>query len=273
LDLVLALSMAATVVEGQDQPPRPTDQYKVLLKEYEEAIAASSGARLSKVAQRFLELAEKNPKDPIAVDALIQVVGVYNSTANPAGKDSPGGRALAILLRDHVRSDKLGEVCQRLATGFRQEYETYLRTILDRNPHKAVQGVACLSLAQFLHNRLDRLDLIRDRPDLAGDYERRFGKDYLAELQRQNHARVMKEIEALFEQAAAKYGDVKMAVIWAGDKPITVGEKASTELFKVRRLAVGREAPDIEGEDQDGKRFKLSDYRGKVVLLDFWYHL
>jgi peroxiredoxin len=29
-------------------------------------------------------------------------------------------------------------------------------------------------------------------------------------------------------------------------------------------------APDIEGEDQDGVRFKLSDYRGKVVLLDFW---
>ena len=34
--------------------------------------------------------------------------------------------------------------------------------------------------------------------------------------------------------------------------------------------AEGRQAPDIEGEDQDGKRFKLSDYRGKVVLLDFW---
>jgi peroxiredoxin len=29
-------------------------------------------------------------------------------------------------------------------------------------------------------------------------------------------------------------------------------------------------APEIAGEDIDGKKFKLSDYRGKVVLLDFW---
>jgi hypothetical protein len=34
--------------------------------------------------------------------------------------------------------------------------------------------------------------------------------------------------------------------------------------------AVGKEAPQVEGSDADGKKFKLSDYRGKVVLLDFW---
>ena len=34
--------------------------------------------------------------------------------------------------------------------------------------------------------------------------------------------------------------------------------------------AVGKPAPEIAGEDIDGKKFKLSDYKGKVVLLDFW---
>jgi WD40 repeat protein len=35
---------------------------------------------------------------------------------------------------------------------------------------------------------------------------------------------------------------------------------------------VGQAAPEIEGVDIGGKKFKLSDYRGKVVLLDFWGH-
>ena len=29
-------------------------------------------------------------------------------------------------------------------------------------------------------------------------------------------------------------------------------------------------AKDIRGIDADGQSFQLSDYRGKVVLLDFW---
>jgi peroxiredoxin len=37
----------------------------------------------------------------------------------------------------------------------------------------------------------------------------------------------------------------------------------------VTSLTVGKTAPDIVGTDLDGVRFKLSDYRGKVVLLVF----
>ena len=35
-------------------------------------------------------------------------------------------------------------------------------------------------------------------------------------------------------------------------------------------LAIGKMAPEIEGQDVNGVPFKLSDYRGQVVLLDFW---
>jgi hypothetical protein len=46
--------------------------------------------------------------------------------------------------------------------------------------------------------------------------------------------------------------------------------EAKEALFEVEQLAIGCQAPEIEGVDVEGVAFKLSDYRGKVVLLDFW---
>jgi hypothetical protein len=35
-------------------------------------------------------------------------------------------------------------------------------------------------------------------------------------------------------------------------------------------ISEGNQIREIDGVDLQGKKFKLSDYRGKVVLLDFW---
>jgi len=40
--------------------------------------------------------------------------------------------------------------------------------------------------------------------------------------------------------------------------------------FGAGKATVGRPAPEIIGKDLDGKPMKLSDFRGKVVMLDFW---
>src|ERR1700686_2189620 len=103
----------------------------------------------------------------------------------------------------------------------------------------------------------------QDKPVTPAE-QYRDGQDYLDTLRRQDRAKAVAEVEAVFEQAADKYGDVKLP--FGG----TVGDKAKMELFAIRHLAVGKEAPAIEGPDQNGVRFKLSDYRGKVVLLYFW---
>jgi hypothetical protein len=36
------------------------------------------------------------------------------------------------------------------------------------------------------------------------------------------------------------------------------------------RVSAGKPAPEIDAADLDGKPMKLSDFRGKVVMLDFW---
>ena len=46
--------------------------------------------------------------------------------------------------------------------------------------------------------------------------------------------------------------------------------RAEGALFELEHLQVGMTAPDFEAIDQDGVAYKLSDYKGKVVVLDFW---
>jgi len=281
---ILALPGVAAEGNGQDKPATPAEQYKTLRKEYDPA--SSSGVPLTDaerlkfigqaykhrhaLAQKFLELAEKHPNDPIALDALIQAVWQVNTTPWPVelvGEDTARAKAFELIQRDHIRSDKLGPLCQRVSYGFCKEYETFLRAVRAKNPHKLIQATACLSLGHFLNNRLQRLDLCKEQPELARDLAGLYGKEYLAELLRQDRDKANKEIETVFEQAAEKYAEVKLP---DGD---TVAARAKAELFAIRNLSVGKEAPDIEGEDQDGTRFKLSDYRGKVVLLDFWSYV
>jgi len=273
---VLAISSAA----AQEKSAAVADQYQALSKEFQTAAAAfwqattaeetnKVVARVEKLPLQILELVEKNPSEPFALEALTQVVSQEHwlnaHTSHPGwGKESRQAKAIALILRDHLKSDKLGEACRRIHYGFRQECETFLRTVFEKTPHREVQGQALLALAQFLPSRVEKMDLLPAQPELARRYELLYGKDYLEALRRQDRGGVIKEAEALYEQAIEKYSDVKLP--YEG----TVSETAARELYEIRYLSVGKEAPDIEGVDQEGQQFKLSDYRGKVVLLYFW---
>ena len=282
--LALAGRLAASPAEAADKPATLAEQYQSLLKQFSTASRiiwepttdeerTNAVARVEKLPLKLLELAEKNPKDPIAVDALIQVVAMEywlnTYSSHPGwGNESRQARAIALMLRDHLDSEKLGDASKRVLSGFRQECETFLRTVLEKSPHREVRALACLRLAQFLPGRLEKLDLLADQPELAKRYETLYGKAYLEKLRQLDRSKVIQEAGALYEQVIEKYGDVKFPDgATAGG---TVGDTARTELFEIRTLAVGKEAQEMEGVDQDGRQFKLSDNRGKVVLLYFW---
>lgn len=48
------------------------------------------------------------------------------------------------------------------------------------------------------------------------------------------------------------------------------GKQAEGFIFEAEKLQIGMVAPDIEGEDEKGVKFRLAEYQGKVVVLDFW---
>lgn len=72
------------------------------------------------------------------------------------------------------------------------------------------------------------------------------------------------DAEKLFEQVIEKFGDIQDGLHG------TLADAARGQLFEIRNLAIGKVAPEIEGQDVEGRSFKLSDYRGKVVVIDFW---
>src|SRR5262245_2583812 len=173
--LAACCGLATAVADGQRQlateprsekPLSPAEQLQALSKQFGEAANAfytktesdAEGAKelaiLEAVLPKSLELAEKYPTDPIVVNALVQVVTqemwLEGNTRHPGfGKNTPAMRAIAILLRDHVRSENLAEACRRMQYGFRKECETFLRAVLEKNPSRDVRGLACLRLAQY----------------------------------------------------------------------------------------------------------------------------
>jgi len=72
-----------------------------------------------------------------------------------------------------------------------------------------------------------------------------------------------KDAEKLLDEVAANYADVKFG-------SSSLADAARAELFEIRDLAVGKPAPEIVGQSVNGTAMKLSDYRGKVVVLDFF---
>ena len=170
LALGVGLAVVAAEVRGQDRPATPAEQYKAILKESQVAIRRGPEGVRSSRCRRAAVLPDEQaddvrrarvpdpstsrrrsswtwprryPKDPIALDALTEAVWQVNTTPWPVemvGRDEARPRAFELLRRDHIRSEKLGPLCERISYGLCAEYEPFLREVLEKNPHKEVRG-------------------------------------------------------------------------------------------------------------------------------------
>jgi hypothetical protein len=230
-----------------DKPATPEQTYQAIMKDYQTAQQEFFKAyREAKTDEERNKAASKSPNVQEYASRMMKLAQKHpkNPAAEKAlvwivqmaGYTPDGAKAVDLLLKDHIKSKDLGVVCQSLEYSSTGNGEKLLREVLEKSPHKDVRGQACYSLARNLKNKSERLP---------------------------EDEKTAKEAENLFLLVTEKYKDAKH---WRG----TLGKAAESELFEIRNLAIGKVAPDIEGEDVDGKKFKLSDYQGKVVVLDFW---
>jgi thiol-disulfide isomerase/thioredoxin len=225
---------------------------------------------------RFIELAEKNPKDPAAIDALIWVTDLATQRVVFTQELFPLYNQAVDLLAEHDRIDdpRVGLACLRGLQYAGPASERLLRIASNRSRNGEVRARACIALAKLLNARktiaLSHAYDEGGRSPLPPLIAKRIDPSFVKYIRETKGDALTPEIEGLLERAAKDYGNV---IYYPGRKDLqqrTIADIAGSELRELRQLSVGKVAPEIEGESVDGKRLKLSDYRGKVVVLNFW---
>ena len=287
--LILICVMAWDEPAARGETASPDRQYRTLAEGYESAfqsfVKANKQARTEadwkavenhpgrnarSFAPGFMALADKYPRTTAAEDALIWVCSHTFGTRDCE-------EAKRRLVREHLHTAKLGP-----ALGFQGHYsdyfegtEAFFRGVLSGSPHHEIRGQACYWLARHLLHKAEGVRAARKRPDFGifrgvDFYKDAYGADWAERLRRLDPEALDREAETLFERVVKYYGDVPH-----NDKrrePGPLGEAALSYLHERRDLAIGRPAPEIEGTDLDGRPFRLSAYRGRVVVLDFGSH-
>ncbi len=144
--------------------------------------------------------------------------------------------AVDTLVADHVASRNIlelpGMVGQMEYALGQERVVKSLQALLDKSPHKEIKAATLYAL----------------------------GQHYLG----QEDAALAPKARECFTRLASEFGGLR--------SPSGKNYKALTEgfLFELDHLQIGQTAPDFEVVDENGVKFKLSDYRGKVVVIDFW---
>ncbi len=198
-----------------------------------------------------VELARAKPKSEESFAALEWVVNTVSGLSPPSGPS-----ALEILTRQYADNPRIGKVITVLAYYLPQDSSPafqpgvdLLKAVVEKNPDRVARGQAALGLAWLAKRKFQQAEP-KGGPDAAA---------------------LAAQAEQAFESVVHDYGDCpNLRTVGVRPPASTLGGEAEPELFELRHLSIGRAAPEIQGEDLDGGGLKLSDYRGKVVLLVFW---
>ena len=188
-------------------------------------------------AQKALELAKDDPKDAAAFDAA--VYAMERATQYKGTKEVE--EAAGIIAEHHVGNPKVKDVVPALANAGTAGLK-FFQVAAEKATDKDVKAIALFFLGTTEAAKLD------------------------AEEDAKKVDAIVAKATDYFEQAAKLAPETRV-------KETTLAKAVAEQmevLEAVKNLAVGKPAPDVESLGLDGKKVKLSDYKGKVVLFDIW---
>jgi hypothetical protein len=169
---------------------------------------------------------------PTAATAWLVVIELANEWQEP----ETAKQAVETLLADHIDSAEMDQLATHLGymawQAGREVVVPQMRTLAEKSPHKKVQAAALYGLASMLMESEDAVD--------------------------------KGEAREIFQRVIKDYADVKPK------RGAAFSDRAKGYLFEIDKLQIGMTIPDMEAVDENGQKFSTRDYRGKVVVLDFW---
>lgn len=249
--LFLALSLLAAEPSVSEQVARMASDFAALEKSFHDELVAAKHdnakvieanrvyqKKWQKAAEDVQALVKRHPDDPAALDGILLLTGKMRWLLDEELTK------LALRKKDDPR---MGRLCFNLmGRGGEPWAESIVDAVKESNPDREVRAQAVFCRGRQYYE--SAFPYGRTVPEAE--------KGPLVEKARQ------------FFSEAAKFDDVKTP----GGKA-TIGAKATHELNRLDNLPnlkLGGIAPEIDGNDLEGKRLKLSDYRGKVVMVVFW---
>lgn len=253
-------------------------------------------------AERCLKLAESHPDSPVAVEALGWVIANGRNTAEvqkamPLMKDKLAkitdlGQLQKILSK--LPAYGFGDLASQIAEKARKNLDQpQAPALLMWVASATLYGGGNPQTAKLYNKTVDLLvEHFADRPELAPlpnmlrqDDDPPWAEKHLRRLIEKNPserikgqarfalAMVLKNKDEASQPEAEKL--LQAAIDDLSKRQGGFAEQqqlaeAKKELQDMKLRGIGKPAPEINGEDLEGKQFKLSDYKGKVVLLDFW---
>ncbi len=245
-------------LEHGRKPGTSEAEQKVAIDRYCQQAAA--------LARRALALAKAHPDAPEAPEALAWIhdggLGAYS-----ARTDAECDASLDLMAERYLDREAILPVC-RIASAYAgptAHAEAFLRAAIARSPNPKVRALSCFSLGRHQHG-LARLVRSIDDPIRGKSIQSRLGPEAIRRLRELDPEALNREAGALYDRTIKEFAGLQPM---GKDFP-PLGEQAEGALFRLQHLEFGCTVPEIEAEDIDGTPMKLSDFRGKVVVISFW---
>ena len=287
--LILAVSLAMGIIPATAAPSPNSndDQMRALSKAVDDASAiyhAATNDADNKLQRAYyhlvetnlpqiLDLAQKTPASETAFEMFSWIVMKGAIGRGPIWTNRL--QAVEQLAKYHATNSEAGPICGYIGHNWvwcwrDKPVVDFLQAVAKDNPDRANRGQAIFSLGSLNYCKavnLAEFEQWGKVPFYAASIAR-FDTTDLTQWGDSKSAAV--EAERQLGDVVANYADCRDLRPRGNKEQPLLKTEAEKELFELLHLSLGKVAPDIAAESIDGKKFKLSDSRGKITVLSFW---